>query len=113
MGKLAKIMLALLISSSVASVLFLAGIVDVSAVPGLYVVFPLAAICYGMFLICLALDKEVARFDAEQQAHHDPAAPGKAPDNVESLHSHDPHESLAADVCHQLRDGEGLHAWIK
>jgi len=86
----------LLIISSVATVLFLTGIVDVSDVPGFYVVFPMAAIFYGLFVICLALDKEVGRFNAEQRAHHDHAAPDIHPHNVQSLHDHDHHESIAA-----------------
>ena len=96
MSKLTKFMLAMLISSTVATVLFLTGIVDVNAVPGFYVAFPLAAILYGVFLICFALDKEVARFDAEQRAHHDHAAPDIHPHNVEYLHDRDHHESIAA-----------------
>jgi len=89
-------MLALLIINSVASALFLTGIVDVRPVPGLYVAFPLAAIFYGVFLICLVLDKEVARFDAEQLAHHEHTAPKEHPHNVEALHDHEHHESIAA-----------------
>jgi ABC-type nickel/cobalt efflux system permease component RcnA len=89
-------MLALLIVNTAASVLFLTGIVDVSAAPGLYVVFPLVATFYGAFLICLALDKEVARFDADAHTHHDHAAPEIHPHNVEHLHDHDHPESLAA-----------------
>ena len=96
MSRLTKFMLAMLIASAVATVLFLTGIVDVNAVPGLYVAFPLAAILYGVFLICLALDKEVARFDAEQRAHHGPAAPDIHPHNVEHLHDRHHHESIAA-----------------
>ena len=96
MSKLTKIMLDLLIINSVASALFLTGIVNVSAVPGFYVVFPLAAIFYGLFVICRALDKEIAAFDAEQRAHHGPAGPGEHPDNVEFLHDRDHHESIAA-----------------
>ena len=88
-------MLEMTVINSVASALFLTGIVNVSDFPALYVSFPLAAVSYGMFLICLALDKEVAGFDAEQRARHDPT-PEKHPHNVESLHGHDHHESIAA-----------------
>jgi len=95
MSRLTKIMLELTVINAVASVVFLTGIVNVSDFPGLYVSFPLAAVFYGMFLICLALDREVAGFDAEQRVHHDPA-PEKHPHNVESLHGHDHHESIAA-----------------
>jgi hypothetical protein len=96
MSLLAKILLALLIVNSAASVLFMTGIVDVSGVPSLYLTFPLAAILYGMFVICLALDKEVAAFDAERHAHHDHAGPANQPPNIESLHDHEHHESIAA-----------------
>ena len=92
MSRVTKIMLALTVINSVASVLFLTGIVNVSSLPGLYVVFPLAAILYGMFLICRMLEKDVAEFDAE---HHD-HAPEVYPDNIEPLHDHDHHESIAA-----------------
>ena len=73
MSRLTKIMLGLTVINSVASALFLTGIVNISSVPGLYVVFPLAAIFYGMFLICWMLEKDVAEFDAE---HHLPRAGG-------------------------------------
>ncbi len=96
MSRLTKTMLALLIINSVASVLFLTGIVDVSAVPGLYVVVPLVAIFYGAFLICRLLQKDVVEFDAEEHAHHDLAALEGHPHNVEPLHDHDHHESIAA-----------------
>ena len=86
MSKLTKFTLASLVVSTVAAVLFLTGVINVAAIPGLYVVFPLAAILYGGFLICLALDKEVARFDAEQRAHLDSAQPDIQPHNVESLY---------------------------
>ncbi len=96
MSRLTKIMLVLLVVNAAASALFLTGAVNVSAAPGLYLVFPLAAIFYGAFLICLALDKEVAKFDAEQRAPHDHIAPEIHPHNVESLREHDHHESIAA-----------------
>jgi hypothetical protein len=88
MSRLTKIMLELTIINSVASVLFLTGVVDVSALPGLYVVFPLAAVAYGMFLICHALDKEVGGFDAEQHAHHDHTRPGNHSESAEIIHGH-------------------------
>jgi len=96
MSRLTKTVFAVLVVNTIASVLFLTGMVDVSGAPGLYAVFPLAAVSYGMFVICFALDKEVARFDAEQHSHHDHVAPGVHPHNVEPLHSHDDQESLAA-----------------
>ncbi|HTX22302.1 MAG TPA: hypothetical protein VMD27_10675 [Candidatus Aquilonibacter sp.] len=60
-------MLELTIINCVTSALFLTGIVNVSDAPGFYVTFPLAAILYGMFLICRMLQKDVVEFDAE---HH-------------------------------------------
>ena len=96
MSRLTKFTLVSLIISALAAALFLTGIVDVSAVPGLYVALPLAAIFYGLFVICRALDKEVAAFDAEQRAHQAHVAPGEHPQNVEFLHAHDHHESIAA-----------------
>jgi len=96
MSRLTKIMLDMLFINSVASALFLTGMVDVSDVPGLYVVFPLAAVFYGLFLVCLALDKEVAAFDADEHTHHDYAAPLEHPHNVESLHNHEHREPVAA-----------------
>jgi ABC-type nickel/cobalt efflux system permease component RcnA len=95
MSTLTKTMLGLTIVNAIASALFLTGIVNISGAPGLYVVFPLAAICYGMFLICRMLQKDVAEFDAEQRAHQN-HAPEEHPHNVESLHDHDHHESIAA-----------------
>ena len=96
MSRLTKIMLALLIINSIASVLFLTGIVNINGFPGLYVVFPLAAVFYGMFLICWMLQKNVAAFDTEERTHHNLVLPAKHPRNVQSLHDHDHHESIAA-----------------
>ncbi|HEX5400462.1 MAG TPA: hypothetical protein VFY06_15545 [Verrucomicrobiae bacterium] len=96
MSKLTKFTLASLITSAIASVLFLTGIIDVQSMPGFYVVFPLAAVLYGCFLICFALDKEVARFKADQHTHHDFGVPDIHPHNVEPLHEHDHHGSIAA-----------------
>ena len=96
MNRLTKIMLALLIINSVGSVLFLTDIVNISSYPALYIVFPLAAVFYGMFIICWMLQKHVAAFDTEERAHHNLVLPAKHPRNVQSLHDHDHHESIAA-----------------
>jgi hypothetical protein len=96
MSRLTKTVLGLTIFNVIASVLFLTGLVNVSFFPGLYLVFPLAAVGYGMFVICLALEREAARFDAEQREHQDHVDPDVPPHNVESLHGPDHHESLAA-----------------
>ena len=96
MNRLTKTMLALLIINSVGSVLFLTDIVNISSYPGLYIVFPLAAVFYGMFIICWMLQKHVTAFDTEERTHHNLVLPAKHPQNVQSLHDHDHHESIAA-----------------
>lgn len=98
MSRLTKTMFGLMILNAVAAALFLTGVVDVSEAPGFYLALPLAAIFYGMFVICRVLDKEVAAFDAEQRAPGGRAAPDSPPHNVEPLHEHDSkhHESIAA-----------------
>jgi hypothetical protein len=96
MSRLTKIMLTSLIINIVASVLFLSGVVNISAVPGLYVTFPLAAIFYGMFLICRMLQKDVAQFDTEQRKHHDQAVAEKRHELAESFHIHGHHEPMRA-----------------
>lgn len=96
MSRLTKIMLELTIANSVASVLFLTGMVNVSDIPGFYVTFPLAAVFYGMFIICRFLEKEVAAFDVEQRAHQSHAAPEHHSEAVESIHGHEHHEPMRA-----------------
>lgn len=86
MSGLTKTMLGLTIASAIASVLVLSGIVNVSDVPGFYVVFPLAAVFYGMFLICWILQKEVAESDAEQRKHRGHAAPGNDLQSAAPVH---------------------------
>jgi hypothetical protein len=95
MSRPTKIMLGLTIINLIASALFLPGIVNISGFPGLYIVFPLAAVFYGMFLICRMIQKDVAEFDAEQRAHQNHASE-ELPNNIEHLHEHDHHESIAA-----------------
>jgi ABC-type nickel/cobalt efflux system permease component RcnA len=96
MSRLTKMMLAALIINIVASALFLSGVVNISAVPGFYVAFPLVAICYGMFLISRMLQKDVAQFDAEQREHHDQAVAEKHREPAESFHIHGHHEPIRA-----------------
>jgi hypothetical protein len=86
MSRLTKTMLALLIINSVASGLFLTGVVDISGVPEFDMVYPLAALFYGLFLISLMMQKEVARFDKEQHAHHNEAAQIKRSESEASFH---------------------------
>jgi hypothetical protein len=94
MSKLTKIMLGLTIVNAVASALVLTGIINVSNFQGLYVVFPLAAIFYGMFLICRMLQNEVAGFDAEERRHREVAERNDHSQSGESLHGHGHHEPV-------------------
>jgi Mg2+/Co2+ transporter CorB len=97
MSKVTKMMLGFMLVNAVAAVLFLTGVVDVSQVPGFYVALPLAAIFYGMFVICRVLDKEVAAFNAERGAHPWPVTPEENSKVIHSIrHAHDHHESMAA-----------------
>lgn len=96
MSRLTKTMLALLILNTAAAALFLSGVVDASRVPGLYLTFPLAAIFYGLFLICWMLDREVAAFDAEQHAGRSHPGPDIQPHNVEPLPHSEQEKSIAA-----------------
>jgi hypothetical protein len=92
MGRLAKIVLELTILNVIASVLFLSGVVDVSGFPGLYVVIPLAAVGYGMFVICLALEKEAAGFDSEHRTPPEVTGPDSGSGLTGSFHDHEHHE---------------------
>ena len=68
MSKATKFLLALTGITFPAGFLFVTGVINVGALPGLHVVFPLGTIFFGMTLITFALEKEVASFDAEQRA---------------------------------------------
>ena len=65
MTRCTKILLVLTIVNLAAAALFLADIVDVSRVPGLYVTFPFGVTLLGMFLISLMLQKEIAAYNTE------------------------------------------------
>ena len=95
MNRLTKILLALTIINFVAAMLFLTDLINVVSVPSLYLTFPLAPIFFGLFLISLMLQKEVAAFDAEQRAHHDPDIPASHSESVESAH-HEYHPPIRA-----------------
>jgi len=86
MSRLTKIMLGIMIINSAASALFLTGLVDVNSAPGFYVVFPLAAIFFGLFLISRVFGNETAAFDAERHAHRADAARHNHSQTVESVH---------------------------
>ncbi len=96
MSRLTKFSLAMLSVNAIASVLILTGVVNVSAVPGLYVVFPLAEVSGGMFLIFHVLEKEAAAFDAEHHVHHDPAVPDQHSEPGEPISGHEHHEPVHA-----------------
>lgn len=93
MSRATKIMLGLTIVNVVASVLVLAGIINI---PRLDVVFPLAAIFYGMFLICRMLQNDVAEFNAEERRHHKLAERNDDSHSTASLHDHEHHEPMRA-----------------
>ena len=96
MSRLTKILLALTMINFVPGVLFVSGIVGVGSFPGLYATFPVGATLYGLFLISLMLEKEVAAFDAEQRAHEDHATPDNHSEPVEPLHGHEHHQPIKA-----------------
>jgi hypothetical protein len=96
MSKIAKIMLQLSIVCGVTSALIITDVWDVSALPGLYVTFPLAVVFFGMFLICRALEKEVAAFDAEHGAHKEHSTHAQHSKADETCHDHEPGEPVRA-----------------
>ena len=86
-AKATTILLALTLGSLGTGFLFVTGLVNVQGAVWLYVALPAGAICMGLFLISLMLEKETARFDqeqhallaaAEREASTDSSAPSKA-----------------------------------
>ncbi len=96
MSRLTKTMFGLMVVNAIISVLILAGIIDTSNIPALDVVFPLAAIFYGMFLICRMLQKDVAEFDAEERKHRELAAHSSHSQSEEDFHGHAHHVPMRA-----------------
>ena len=96
MSWLTRILLALTALNFVPGVLFVSGIVGVGAFPGLYATFPVGATLYGLFLISLMLEKEVAAFDAEQRGDEGRATPDHHSDPAAPLHGHEHHEPMRA-----------------
>lgn len=96
MSRLTKIMLGLAIVNAIASALVMSGIVNSSKFPAFDVFFPLAAIFYGMFLICRMLQKNAAEFDAEERRHHEHTALENHSQSVESNHDHAHHAPMRA-----------------
>lgn len=81
MTKFTKALLVLCVADFAAGLLFVTGLVNVQAVPGLYVALPAGAIFFGLFLISKMLEKETAAFDVEAQAHlaaENAASPAKS-----------------------------------
>lgn len=66
MKKMTKALLALLVLLLGAGLVFLTGIINVSKAPELYVLFPIGASLYGLFLISLVFEKQFAAAAAEQ-----------------------------------------------
>lgn len=96
MSRMTKSMLALMIINGVASLLFLTGLVEVGSFPGLYVVFPLAATFYGLFLISRIFQKDMAGFDAERQGPEDQAMPANHFEADDAMPGHEHHEPAHA-----------------
>jgi len=69
MNKLTKLLFGFTVINLVAGVLFLTGIINVDAVPGLYMIFPLGVVSCGVFLIFFAVEKETAMYDIEEWVH--------------------------------------------
>jgi hypothetical protein len=68
MAKATKTLLALALAGLGTGFLFITGLVNVQGAAWLYVALPAGAICFGLFLIALMLEKETARFDQEHHA---------------------------------------------
>jgi hypothetical protein len=67
MGKMSKILLWLAIAGLVVGVAFASNLIDAHGVVAWYVVLPVGAIFFGLFLISFMLEEEVAFYDAEQR----------------------------------------------
>lgn len=96
MSKMTRTMFGILVASTILSVLIMAGCLNANKSPRLDVVFPLAAIFYGMFLICRMLQKEITEFDAEEHKHHEPATRDRHSQSDEGLHGQEHHEPMRA-----------------
>ena len=67
MTKTTKTLLVLTAVNLIAGLVFATNLVNVHEAVWLYVAMPAGAICLGLFLISKLLEKEIARYDAEQQ----------------------------------------------
>jgi hypothetical protein len=66
MTRLTKLCVATALAGTVPGLLVTFGVVDVGSQAAWYVALPVGVIFIGLALICYALEKEVARFDQEQ-----------------------------------------------
>ena len=83
---MAKKLLVIAVVSLVIGLAFVTGIVNVQNTVAFYVALPLGAVLLGLALIFRTLEKEVALYDEEQQAHS--ASPAMAKERESSRHSH-------------------------
>ena len=68
MSKITKTLLTLSVTGLVFGTAFVTGLLGMENVVALYVVLPLGAVFFGLFLISLMLEKEDALFDKDQRA---------------------------------------------
>jgi hypothetical protein len=66
MTRMTKSLLALSIAGLASGLFFVSGIINVGNLVALYTALPAGAICFGLFLISLMLEKEATAFDQEQ-----------------------------------------------
>ncbi len=89
MSRLTKTLLVAAIVNLVAAALFLTGIMNINSVPGLYVTFPVAVVLFGVSILSRAMQKEVAKFDAEQREHPNHVPEEHDSKSGESVHGHE------------------------
>jgi hypothetical protein len=68
MTKITKTLLIVSVAKLAMGLVLVTGLVNVQAIPGLYVVLPLGAVLFGLFLLSKMLEKETAAFNQEKQA---------------------------------------------
>jgi hypothetical protein len=67
MGKTTKILLTLSIAGLALGLAFASNLINAGGITAFYVLLPAGAIFFGLFLISLMLEKEVAQYDVEQR----------------------------------------------
>ena len=70
MTKTTKSLLAISLVCFVVGLAFVTGLVNVRRVAALYVVLPLGAVFFGLFLLSKILEQEFAAYDLEQRNAH-------------------------------------------